>query len=462
MTGNSLGPPPGTTPEVSPASGVAYVIRETFASRAGAIITMVGVALGLGNVWRFPYMVGRYGGAAFVLFYLLVVLVIGVPGLMAEWALGRHTRRGTVGAFARAGLPGGRFAGWFFFVIVIAATAYYTNVIGWVLYYAVGELVRAGGGAVDASRILPPDTGLSAQSLSLQLVCTAAVTLSCVFVLLRGLRSGIERASRIVIPLLCVILGVLIVRALTLPNAWAGLEWYILKFELSDLTPRVMMAAIGHAVFSLSLGGTFMVVYGSYLRDEDSLTTNAGWTTFGDTFSGLLAGLAIFPAVFALGLEPNSGPGLIFATLPQVFAAIPFGWVFGLLFFVGLLGAGYLSGLAAFEVLVAGLTDNTRLGRRRSVWLVAAVVFFVAIPPMLNNRVFVPWDLTFGSGMQTLGALVAAVTVGWAMQRSEAMRALSAGGARPVPVWLYYWIRWVIPGALLLVGAWWLLTEALG
>ncbi|HEX6050432.1 MAG TPA: sodium-dependent transporter [Gemmatimonadaceae bacterium] len=461
MTGTSLGSPPGSRREPSPAGGVANVIRETFASRAGAIITLIGVALGLGNVWRFPYMVGRYGGAAFVLFYLLVVLVIGIPGLMAEWALGRHTRRGTVGAFARAGLPGGRFAGWFFFVIVIAATAYYTNVIGWVLYYAIAELVRAAGGVIDASRVLPPDTGIALQSLGLQLVCTAAVTLSCVYVLLRGLRRGIERASRIVIPLLCLILGVLIVRALTLPNALAGLEWYILKFELSDLTPRVMMAAIGHAVFSLSLGGTFMVVYGSYLRDEDSLTANAGWTTFGDTVSGLLAGLAIFPAVFALGLEPNSGPGLIFATLPQVFAAIPLGWVFGLLFFVGLLGAGYLSGLAAFEVLVAGLTDNTGLGRRKSVWLIAAIVFFVAIPPMLNNRVFVPWDLTFGSGMQTLGALVAAVTVGWAMQRSEAIRALSAGGARPVPTWLYHWIRWVIPGALLLVGAWWLLTEAL-
>ena len=437
------------------------VSRETFASRFGAIITMVGVALGLGNVWRFPYMVGRYGGAAFVLFYLLVVLVIGVPGLMAEWALGRHTRRGTVGAFARAGLPGGKFAGWFFFVVVIAATAYYTNVIGWVLYYAVGEVARAVGGSLDASQVLPPDTGISTRSLGLQMLCTAAVTLSCVFVLLRGLRSGIERASRIVIPLLCAILVVLIVRALTLPNAWAGVEWYILKFEASDLTPRVMMAAIGHTVFSLSLGGTFMVVYGSYLTDRDSLTSNAGWTTFGDTFSGLLAGLAIFPAVFALGLEPNSGPGLIFATLPKVFAAIPVGWLFGLLFFAGLLGAGYLSGLAAFEVLVAGLTDNTTLGRRKAVWFVAGVVFVVSIPPMLNNGVFVPWDLTFGSGMQTLGALVAAVTVGWAMQRSEAIQALSAGGERPVPVWLYLWIRWVIPGALLMVGVWWLLTEAL-
>jgi NSS family neurotransmitter:Na+ symporter len=438
------------------------VTRETFASRFGAIITMIGVALGLGNVWRFPYMVGRYGGAAFVLFYILVVLVIGVPGLMAEWALGRHTRRGTVGAFERARLPAGKFVGWFFFVIVIAATAYYTNVIGWVLYYAIGEMARAVHVPLDASAVLPPETGFSSRSLLLQMACTAAVTLSCTFVLLRGLRSGIERASRIVIPLLCIILVVLIGRALTLPNAGAGVEWYILKFRWSDLTPRVMVAAIGHAVFSLSLGGTFMVVYGSYLTDQDSLTSNAWWTTFGDTFSGLLAGLAIFPAVFSLGLQPNSGPGLIFATLPQVFAVIPAGWLFGLLFFIGLLGAGYLSGLAAFEVLVAGLTDNTRMSRTKVVWLVAIIVFVVSIPPMINNRVFVPWDLTFGSGMQTLGAIVAAVTVGWALKRSEAIAALSAGSDKPVPGWLYHWIRWVIPGALLLVGVWWLLTELLG
>jgi NSS family neurotransmitter:Na+ symporter len=449
------------TDDRSLGSSAAALVRETFASRFGAIITMIGVALGLGNVWRFPYMVGRYGGAAFVLFYILVVLVIGVPGLMAEWALGRHTRRGTVGAFARAGLPAGKVVGWFFFVVVIAATAYYTNVIGWVLYYAIGEVVRATGATLDVSAVLPPDTGFSARSLGLQMACTAAVTLSCAMVLLRGLRSGIERASRIVIPTLCLILLVLIARSLTLPNAAAGVEWYILKFQMSDLTPRVMMAAIGHTVFSLSLGGTFMVVYGSYLRDDDSLTSNAWWTTFGDTFSGLLAGLAIFPAVFALGLEPNSGPGLIFATLPKVFAAIPLGWLFGLMFFVGLLGAGYLSGLAAFEVLVAGLTDNTGWSRRTVVWLVAGVVFVVSIPPMINNRIFVPWDLTFGSGMQTLGALVAVITVGWSMNRAEAIKALSAGGSRPVPMWLYHWIRWVIPGALLAVGVWWLVTDLL-
>ena len=151
--------------------------------------------------------------------------------------------------------------------------------------------------------------------------------------------------------------------------------------------------------------------------------------------------------MFALGLEPNSGPGDLRDA--SGVRAIPAGWLFGLLFFIGLFGAGYLSGIAAFEVLVAALTDNTRLSRRAVVWLVAGAAFLIAIPPMINNQVFIPWDLTFGSGMQTLGALVAAVTVGWAMKRSEAIRALSEGGARPVPNWLYLWIRWVIPGALL-------------
>jgi len=435
--------------------------RETFASRFGTLMTIIGVAIGLGNVWRFPYMVGRFGGAAFVLFYVLVVLVIGVPGLMAETALGRYTRRGTVGAFERAGLPAGKAVGWFFFAIVVAATGYYINVIGWVVYYAVGEVARAAGAALDVAAVLPPETGFAAKSVLLQMGCTAAVILSCVVVLVRGLRQGIERASRIVIPLLCLILVALIWRAMPLPNAYAGVAWYILKFRAADLTPRVMMAAIGHAVFSLSLGGTFMVVYGSYLTANDNLTANAWWTTFGDTVSGLLAGFAIFPAVFALGLEPNSGPGLGVAPLPKVFAALPAGWLFGLLFFIGLFGAGYLSGIAAFEVLVAALTDNTRLSRTAVVWLVAGVAFLIAIPPMINNQVFIPWDLTFGSGMQTLGALVAAVTVGWAMNRGDAIRALSEGGPRPVPNWLYLWIRWVIPGALLAVGVWWLVTDVL-
>ena len=435
--------------------------RETFGSNFGTLMTMIGVAVGLGNVWRFPYLVGRYGGAAFVVLYIAVVVAIGVPGLMAEWALGRATRRGTVGAFARGGLPLGGALGWMLFVVVIAATAYYTNVVGWVLYFAFGELLRGVGVSLNSSAILPPEHGFNGTSFGLQILATAAVTLGAVWVLIRGLRRGIERVSSWIMPTLFVVLVVLIVRSLTLPNSWAGVEWYILKIRMDDLTPRVAIAALGHAIFTLSLGGTFMVTYGSYLPEGDDLRSNALWTAVGDTVSGLMAGLAIFPAVFAFGLTPGSGPGLLFDTLPKVFASMTGGWMFALLFFLGLFGAAFLSAMAAFEVLVAGLIDGAGLTRTRATWSAAGLVMVFALPPMLNMEIFVPWDLTFGSGMQTFGALMAAVTVGWSMKRSDALRALSATDAT-VPGWLYAWIRYVIPGAILSVGIWWFITSVLG
>jgi NSS family neurotransmitter:Na+ symporter len=294
-------------------------------------------------------------------------------------------------------------------------------------------------------------------------------------VLLKGLRSGIERVSRVVTPLLFAGLLIIILRSVTLPGAGEGLSWYILRFDPGDLTGGVALAALGQVVFSLALGGTFMVTYGSYLNAEDDLGRNAIWTVAGDTGAGLLAGLAIFPAVFAMGLEPGSGPGLIFQTLPMVFARIPMGWAFGTLFFLALGAAAYLSAVAAFEVLIAGLTDNTSLDRRRATWVVASLVFLLALPPMINMRVFVPWDLTFGSGFQTLGALVAVLAVGWALKRGALLRELAGdqslpegggdaagGGSRWYSLLLYYWIKFVIPAAIVAVGVWWMLSEVLG
>jgi NSS family neurotransmitter:Na+ symporter len=426
-----------------------------------AVLAMVGVAVGLGNFWRFPYLVGQFGGAAFVLFYLLVVAVIGVPGLMAEWTLGRHTRRGTVGAFERAGMPFGRAIGWFLFVIMLASSAYYTNAVGWVLAHAVASLLSALGlPAFNAASVLPPAQGFDATSFLLQIVCTLTV-LGCAWVVLsRGLREGIEAMSRLVIPALSVILVILIVRGLTLPCAAAGVHWYLFKFDVSGLTGSVMVAALGQVVFSIGLGGVFMVVYGSYLSDSEKLARSAFFTAGADTLAGLLAGLAIFPAVFALGLEPGTGPGLIFDTLPRVFAAIPAGAIFATLFFAGLFAVALLSDIAAFEVVIAGITDNTRLTRRRALATVLPIVFILSLPPMINMRIFVPWDLTFGSGMQTLGALLSVLAVGWSIQRSVALEQLARHGT-PAPRLLYLWLRFVVPGCILLVGVWWLLTDVL-
>ena len=425
-------------------------MRETFSTRLGLLSTMIGVAVGLGNVWRFPYMVGRFGGAAFVLLYLFFALIIGVPALMAEWSLGRHTQRGTVGAFQRVGFPGGRVVGWILFGGVTAATGYYSNAIGWVLFHGAAEAGRFSGSA-----ILPPETGFSASAFLLQMAMTGTVILAAITILLRGVRKGIEKISRIFTPLLFITLLILILRSLTLPGAGEGLEWYILGFRPQDITAPVAMAVLGQVVFSLALGGTFMVVYGSYLDEKENLGGNAFLTVLGDTSAGLLAGLAIFPAVFALGMEPGSGPALIFQTLPEVFRILPAGWAFGSLFFLSLGGVAFLSAVAAFEVLIAGLTDNTGLSRKQATLSMAGVVFLLALPPMVNMKIFLPWDLAFGSGLQSGGVLLAVLAFGWAMSRGEALRQLG----KSTPPALYLWIRWVIPAAILAVGGWWFSTE---
>ncbi|MBN2408880.1 MAG: sodium-dependent transporter [Candidatus Aminicenantes bacterium] len=433
--------------------------RETFSTLFGVVMTMIGAAVGLGAFWRFPYMAGRFGGSAFVLFYLLITFFIGIPALMAEWTLGRRTRRGTLGSFEKGGLPGGRWAGFFLFAVLIVACGYYANVVGWVAFYAVGQMFQAFRLKFDAAAILPPQEGLSITSFLLQLLMTAAVIFSCGIVIVRGLRKGIEKVSRWIVPLVFVFLVILIARSVTLKGAGEGVRWFILKFRWSALTPGVMAAALGMAFFCMSLGGTFMVMYGSYLDKRVGIPRNAVVTGLGASLAGILAGLAIFPAVFSFGLEPGSGPGLIFMTLPKTFALMPLGWLFGILFFAGLFGIAYLSDVAAFEVLVGGIVDNTKIPRKRATLIICGTVFFLSIPPMINNRIFIPWDLAFGSGMQALGSLLAVVTAVWFIKRSEALKELAAGSGKPFPRALYWWMRIAVPLAILLVGINWLLES---
>ncbi len=420
---------------------------------------MIGVAVGLGAVWRFPYMVGKFGGAAFVLFYMMIIFFVGIPALMAEWMLGRHTRRGTLGAFDKGGFPGGKFVGAFLFFIVFWATGYYSDALGWVGFHGLSELLNIFGVSLDASAILPPQEGFNLTSFLLQLLMTACVILCCGVVLIKGLRKGIERASRWIVPVLFMILIILIIRSVTLKGASEGIKWYVGSFRFSELKPSVMAAALGMAFFSMSLGGTFMVIYGSYLNKQANILKNSVFTGIAASVAGLLAGFAIFPAVFAFGLEPSSGPGLIFETLPQTFDMMPAGPLFGVLFFFGLFGAAYLSDVAAFEVLVGGLVDNSKMERKKAVFLTCVVVFVLAVPPMINFKIFLPWDLTFGSGMQALGSLLAVVTAVWCIKRSDALKELSGGREKPFPRFLYWWMRVVIPAAILFVGINWLLES---
>jgi NSS family neurotransmitter:Na+ symporter len=433
--------------------------RETFASNFGLLMSMIGVAVGLGNVWRFPYMVGKFGGATFVFFYLVSVFLIGIPALIAEWTLGRYTQRGTLGAFKRGGFPCGKYVGVFFFFIVVCATGYYSATLGWVGFYAVGEIVNAVGIKLNSAAILPPGNGFNATSFLLQILMTGLVIFSCGIVLTKGLRKGIEKTSKLIIPALLIVLIILIIRALTLDGSAKGLRWFFGGFQFDIIKSSTIAAALGQAIFSMSLGGTFMVIYGSYLGDKSNIPKNAVFTGLGDTLAGLLAGFAIFPAVFALGLEPTSGPDLIFSTLPKTFDLIPMGWLFGLIFFLGLFGAAFLSDVAAFEVLVGGIVDNSKLDRKHAVFLVCSTVFLIAIPPTINFKVFVPWDLTFGSGMQTLGALLAVITAVWCIKRSEFLKEAAKGTGKSFPNLLYWWMRIVIPIAIILVGILWIMES---
>jgi NSS family neurotransmitter:Na+ symporter len=274
--------------------------------------------------------------------------------------------------------------------------------------------------------------------------------------LLKGLRKGIEKVSKWIVPALFLILLVLICRSVTLEGSREGVMWYIGGFRWSALTPSVMAAALGMAFFSMSLGGTFMVIYGSYLAPETDIPVNAIMTGISASLAGLLAGFAIFPAVFAFGLEPASGPGLIFETLPKTFAMMPGGWIFGLLFFLGLFGAAYLSDVAAFEVLVGGLVDNWAVTRKKAVLLCCLACYVLAIPPMINFEIFVPWDLTFGSGMQVVGSFLAVVTTAWFLRRAEVLKELSRSSHSSGLNFLYWWMRLVIPTAILFVGINWL------
>jgi len=340
---------------------------------------------------------------------------------MAEWSLGRHTRRSTLAAFRSVGLPGGRTVGWLLSLTVLAAVAYYNNAIGWVVYHGIASLTTPLGLPLDPARILPPADGFSVSSFALQLSFTALVLLVQAMVLLRGLRAGIERASRVLTPILFGSLLLLIARSVTL----------------------------------------FMVTYGSYLSSESDVRVDAAWTVAGDTAAGLLAGLALFPAVFALGLEPGSGPGLLFATVPELFRRLPGGVLFGPLFFGSLAGAALLSGIAAYEVLVAGVGDALGWTRPRAVRAVGIAALALAVPPMINLRIFVPWDLTFGSGAQTFGALLAVVAAGWAMRRGDLLRELAGDRPGLLDRLLVGWLRFVIPATVLTASVWWLLTDVL-
>ena len=423
--------------------------REIFSSRFATLLTMVGVAVGLGNVWRFPYMMGRYGGSAFLFVYLLFTLLFAVPALSAEWSLGRATRRGPVGAFTLAfGRTPGLVIGWILLITVLVADSYYLVVIAKITYTAFISFAQGFGPEGRPAF----EAGLA--NGSLQYAIAIGLLIVSLLVIHRGLRKGIETASKAFVPLFGAIVIVLVVYALSLPGALERLAGF-LRPDFSLMGAEQIFAALGQVFFSAGLGGTLMLVYGSYLREDEAIPSGALATVLGDAGAALLASLFIVPTILVFGLDMTAGPHLIFATLPELFEAMPGGrWVGGL-FLTALLLVAFLSNIAALEVLVSGLGDiaRFRLERKRIILLVLAIEAAVMLPSAIHPPLIAHLDLIFGSVMQVFGSCMAALAITWGLGRGATLTQLFGGEHRGWRAAYFEWLRFVVPGALIAILA---------
>lgn len=360
--------------------------REQWTSRAGFILAATGSAVGLGNVWRFPYLAGTHGGAAFLSMYLLATVFMGIPLLLGELALGSHTRRPPCGAFEKIapGTPW-RMVGMLTPLVGFLVLSFYASVAGWTLAYAVRSVVGL-------EAVLGPDRARAAfdeflnspgEVLSWQLV-TMALT---AYATSRGIASGIEKACRVMVPALVAMEVFLAVRAASLPGALEALRFY-LSPHFEDLTPAAVLAAVGQCFFSLNVGSGQSLIYASYLPPDEPILGSALWIAAADTAVAFLAGLIVFPAAFSMGVQPHEGPGLVFVTLPSVMARMPAGQFLCALFFVLLFLAAFTSTLALLESVVSHAVDEAGWSRAASSWFAAALAFLFGIPCSLSVG---PW-----------------------------------------------------------------------
>ncbi|MDX1410009.1 MAG: sodium-dependent transporter, partial [Saprospiraceae bacterium] len=333
-------------------------VTQRYRSRLTTVLTLIGVAVGLGNVWRFPYMMGSYGGSAFLLIYLIFTLCFAIPALIAELSLGRHTRSSTVPAFTRAiRHPWGRRIGFLLLASVFIAGSYYAVVVGNVVFSAFFSVTKGFG---------QTSTHVYGTQLSngwLQYGVAALVIIAACFVIDRGLRRGIEVISKFFVPLFLATIIYLIVFVLGLPGAADQLLAF-LRPDFADLTSQNVFAALGQAFYSVGLGGTFIVAYGSYLGEKESIPRIALMTGAGDVSASLLVSLFLVPTILIFGLDMEAGPGLIFDTLPQLFQVMPSGRITGSLFLLVLSLVAFLSLVAAYEVVAGSVSAITRWPRR--------------------------------------------------------------------------------------------------
>jgi len=432
--------------------------REQWGSRV-AFILAAGSAVGLGNIWRFPYVVGTNGGAAFVIIYLIIITLIGYPMMVTEMAIGQKTKKNAIGAFRQLA-PNTPWwvAGALGVIAGFVILSFYSVVAGWAMSYFTKTLTGELGVGTDFVGTFVGHITSDWAPLIWHFVFMA-LTLGIIGL---GVVKGIERTVKILMPALFVLLLALVARSLTLPGAGAGIEFY-LKPDFSKINAQSILNATGQAFFTLSLGMGCMITYGSYLDNKENINDNAAWVVGLDTAVALIAGFAIFPAVFALGFDPAVGGGLAFITLPAVFAAMPGGTIFGAVFFLLLTVAALTSAISLLEVVVAYYIDEKGWSRRKASFIIGGVIFLLGVPASLSNGRWADFtiigynffdflDFLQESILLPLGGLLTAVFSGyvWSAKKTRDF-ANTNKSAIKLGTWFDLLIMYVLPVAISIV-----------
>ena len=413
--------------------------RDGFTTGLGVLAATLGSAVGLGNIWKFPYLTGENGGAAFILVYIISTLLVGLPVMISEQMLGRRARANAIGTLQK--LAPKRQPWWLIGVAGCLAAflimAFYTEVAGWVFAYIFKSLTGTilSTDPASTSAEFADMTGSPAQSLIWQWIVLIMIALIAIM----GVSKGIERTTKRLMPILFVLLIIVCVRSLTLDGAGEGLD-FLLEPDFSKLTGEVVLVAMGLAFFKLSIGMGTMITYGGYFRDDQNIPTTAAKVMLADLTISLLAGIAIFPAVFAFGFNADAGPSLLFITIPAVFASMPLGEIFIVLFFVLTAIAATGAMLSLLEVPIAVLDELTGLSRTSATVITIVLLALVGAPAALSSStladftiadktMFDLYDYATSNVLLPVGGFFLSVFVGWVWGFDQVKRALSNSGA---------------------------------
>ena len=439
--------------------------RGTFGSRLAIILATAGSAVGLGNIWRFPFMTGHNGGAAFILLYFACVLLLGIPGMISEFIIGRHAQTNAARAYSVMGGKAWRWVGYLGILTSTIILGFYAVVAGWCLQYLFASLSGRLHG--DPAYIVSYFQTFSSDPIRPCLWAVGFVLITH-FVVSKGVNDGIERASKLLMPLLLLILLVLVAASCLLPGSSAGIE-FLLKPDFSKVSSSVFLEALGQAFFSLSLGTSCLCTYASYFKRDTNLLRSATQIAFLDSFIAILAGLMIFPAAFSVGIQPDSGPSLIFITLPnvfqQAFSAMPIaGYVIAILFYALLVFAALTSTISMHEIGTAFFHEELKLPRQRAAWIITTVCSLIAIFCSLSVGAYkelqvlgIPLmdfcDFLTAQFMLPAGAFLTSIMLGWFVSRQLVQEEFTNNGVLKATFFKAYLfsIRYIVPLCIVLI-----------